>query len=66
MHEDQIRALADLNGIDPVGYDRCLAFARSIFESTKELCAQAAEKEVTMEGYEKEIARSIRTLSIKE
>lgn len=30
MTDEQIKALADECGIDPVGYDRCIAFARAI------------------------------------
>lgn len=32
------------------------------FSAAKEACALEAEKQVTMEGYEKEIARDIRAL----
>jgi hypothetical protein len=62
ISEEMIKAVADECGIDLVGYDRCIKFAREIIAVTKEVCANEAEKTVTMEGYEKEIARDIRAI----
>lgn len=44
MTDDQIIALADIHGIDPVGYDRCIAFARAIIDSERESCAMACDE----------------------
>lgn len=44
MTEDQIIALADIFGIDPVGYDKCIAFARAIENVEREACAKLHEQ----------------------